>query len=84
MDSLRGTSVSICTDSGMTSVGRPSGVQASDDDEDSFTPVGKYAKGRGSPSGFKIPCMRPHQLLGQRDKLERVNHLSGSVVTWHW
>ena len=41
MDSSHGTSTSTGTNSSMRSVGRPSGVQASDDDEDFF-----YSGGR--------------------------------------
>jgi len=43
---LHGTSTSTGTDSGMRSVGRSSGVQASDDDEDSFTVVGEVCTGK--------------------------------------
>ena len=46
---MHGTSTSTGIDSGMRSVGRPSGVQASDDDEDSFTPVGEVCSGKRKP-----------------------------------
>eukprot|EP00253_Pinus_taeda_P014831 PITA_14831 len=46
MDSSHGTSASTGTDSGMRSIGKPSGVQASNDDRDSFTPVGEVCSGK--------------------------------------
>ena len=49
MDNSHGTSGSIGTGTGMGSVGRPSRVQASDDDEDSFTPVEEVVSGKRKP-----------------------------------
>jgi hypothetical protein len=41
MDSSHSTSASTGIDSGVRSIGRPLGVQASNDDEDSFTVSGR-------------------------------------------
>lgn len=49
MDSSHGTSTSVGTDSSMRSVGRPSRVQVSDDDEDSFTPMGEVCSRKRKP-----------------------------------
>lgn len=46
MENLHGTSASIGTGTCMRSVGRPSGIQASDDDDDSFTPMEEVGSGK--------------------------------------
>ena len=49
MDSSHGTSASIGTGTGMRSIGRTSEVQASDDNENSFTLVEEVGSGKRKP-----------------------------------
>eukprot|EP00253_Pinus_taeda_P014949 PITA_14949 len=66
MDSSHGTSTSTRTGSGMRSVDKPSGVQASDDDEDSFTPVGEVCSGKRKPKWLQDTLREATSVAGPK------------------
>ena len=66
MGSSHGTSASIGIDSGIRSIGRPLGVQAFNDDEDSFTPVGEVCLGKRKPKSLQDTLCEATSVAGPR------------------
>ena len=66
MDNSHGTSTSSGTSLGMRSVGRPSGVQASDDDEDYFIPVGEVCSGKRKPKWLQDTLREATSVTGPK------------------
>ena len=66
MDSSHGTSASTGAGSGMRSVDRPSGVQASDNDEDSFTLVGEVCLGKRKPKWLQDTLRKATSVAGPK------------------
>ena len=66
MDNLHGTSTSTSTDSCMRLVDRPSGVQAFDDDEDSFTLVGEVCSGKRKSKWFQDTLREATSVTGPK------------------
>lgn len=66
MDSSHGTLASTGTDSGMRSVGKPSVVQASNDDEDSFTSVGEVCSGKRTPKCLQDTLREATSVVGPK------------------
>eukprot|EP00253_Pinus_taeda_P014231 PITA_14231 len=83
MDSSHSTSAS-CTNSGMRSVGKSSRVQASNDDEDSFTPVGEVCSGKRKPKWLQDTLREATSVAGTK-RQEVVSRPEGkSIVTSRW
>ena len=68
MDNSHCTSASTGTCTVMRSAGRPLGVQASDDDEDSFTPVGEVSSGKRKPKWFQDTLREATSVVGPKRK----------------
>lgn len=66
VESSHSTSASTGTDSGMRLVGRPLGVQASSDDEDSFTPVGEVCSGKRKPKWLQDTLREATSIAGPK------------------
>ena len=66
MKSSHSTSSSTGTDSGMRSVGRPLGVQASDNDEDYFTLVGEVCSRKRKPKWLQDTLREATSVVGPK------------------
>lgn len=69
MDSSHTTSASKGTGSGMRSVDRPSGFQASNDDEDSFTSVGEVCSRKRKPKWLQDTLHEATSVAGPKKQV---------------
>eukprot|EP00253_Pinus_taeda_P033489 PITA_33489 len=83
LDSSHGTSASTGIDSGLRSVGRPLGVQAPDDDEDSFTLVGEVYSRKRKPKWLQDTLLmrrQPTSRSGERPLMEEYSSIMKNDV----